>query len=88
MLKFSILCTILLPLLAQSRNVLIEKVNYTSEATTPLSITTTDGKAMDLTESAVFKTTDFHPTVKPLKATALSESSESSTMESAIQVEV
>lgn len=87
MLKFSILVMIVLPWVIQARNVLIEKVNYTSEVTTPLSMTMDDGKAHKLTEkeTTTFETTNFQPTLKPLKATTLSESSST---ESAIQIDV
>lgn len=76
---------IVLPWVIQARNVLIEKVNYTSEVTTPLSMTMDDGKALELAEKAIFETTNFQPTLKPLKATTLSESSST---ESSIQIEV
>lgn len=66
---------------------MIEKVD-TNEVTTPLSMTTADGEAADLTESVIFESTNFHPTMKPLKATTLSEISEGPTTEPAIQVEV
>lgn len=61
-----------LPLMILSRSVEIREADV-DESTTPLSLTTADGEAINATKNAIYESTSFKPNLSPLKATTLKE---------------